>query len=147
MTNNFKDTQDTLRGIEFLKDRHSYFAKEFIRLAGEKTYQKSLDFYDDIMAKLKQELQTLPMGRRYSGTFYIRKPYTVPIQFEKIEGSAFIREDLVSWKIEPKDKSKEQFYGYHRVIYKKPDLNTEIKKEEAKLVYLEKPQIIEAEVI
>lgn len=138
MTNSFKYTKETLSGIEFLKDRHSYFAKEFIRLAGEKAYQKSLDFYDDILAKLKQELYTIPTGRRYSGTFYIRKPYSIPVEFEKIIGSAFIREDLVSWKIEPKDKTKANSYNYQKIIYKKPDLNTVIKKEEAKLVYLAK---------
>ena len=56
------------------------------------------------------------MGFRYAGTFYIKKPYSTEIEFEKYEGTLYMREDLVSWKIEEGRKGHEPFLN--RFIYR-----------------------------
>ena len=103
-----------------------------MRLGNQEHYDKTKKFYADVIAKLLAEMRSLPLGRRCSGTFYIRKPYSIAIAFQKIEGSAFMREDLVSWQIEGAENR-----GYCKMIFKKPDLNFPITKEDAKPVYME----------
>ena len=96
-----------------------------------------------MIAKLTEEMQSLPIGYRYVGTIYLKKPYAVPIQFEQIEGSAFMREDLISWQIEPFDSTKKQHYAsYFRTIYKRPDLQAEITRADTTPVYPQQEKAI-----
>ena len=84
--------------------------------------------------KLDEDLRKLPVGHRYSGTFYVRKPYTIPIESEKIEGSAFMREDLVTWK--PEEEGK-QFWelSYKKDIFRDPEMSVPIKREDGQPVF------------
>jgi hypothetical protein len=135
MQKSLKYTRDTLNSIEILKSKHEYLGKELIRVAGQDLYEQTSKYYDNVISKLTEEMRLLPIGYRYSGTFYLKKPYTVPIEFEKIEGSIFMREDLVSWQIESNGSNQNQTYAYHRSVFKKPELNTEIRKEDGVPVY------------
>ena len=63
---------------------------------------------------------------------YLKKPYTIPAEFEKCKGSLYMRENLVSWQIEKEDGKLD--YTYYRAVYKKPHGEL-IKREEAKPVY------------
>lgn len=75
---------------------------------------------------MKEKINTLPIGFRYEGIFYIKIPYTVETKFNKYDGSLFMREDLVSWKIESSGNGNESFYN--RSIYREPSLSSAIIK-------------------
>ena len=139
MSKSLKYSKDTLSSIQWLKDRHVHFEEEPIRLGGQKPYEQTTRFYTDVIKKLTDETRLLPIGYRHIGTFYLKKPYSVPIEFIKMEGSIFMREDLVSWQIEKTDDIKNQFYlgGYCRTLYKQPDLNTAFTREDAVPVYMD----------
>jgi hypothetical protein len=136
MDKSLKYTKETLNSIKLLQKKHEYFKKEFVRLIGQKSYEQVQNYYQEVITKLTEEIEQLPIGYRYTGVFYLKVPYVVPLQFEKIEGSAFMREDLVSWVIEPSDPTqKSKYFGYHRILYKEPDLKTELTKADTTPVY------------
>ena len=124
----------TLNSVRSLHDKYEYLEKEFVRLHGELEYKKIKDFYLESIDKLEQEKQALPIGFRYEGVFYVKVPYSMPLEVEKITGAAFMREDLVSWIIESglEDLSK---YGYCRIIYKDRKLQEEITRQDCEPVY------------
>ena len=132
MLRNLNHAKGVLNNIKFLQKRFNNIEKELIGLVGQQQYTNTKQFFDNAQAKLLESMRVLPAGHRYKGTFYVRKPYSVPVEFEKIDGAAFMREDLISWKIEG-DKNS----SYYRNIFKEPDLETEITKEDASLVYME----------
>lgn len=59
----------------------------------------------------------MPIGFRYTGTFYTKNSYTIPPTFEKHEGAVYMREDLMSWQIE-EEETENQGYTYRKNIYK-----------------------------
>ena len=129
-----KHILETIRNVKSLRDRHLYLQKDLVEIDGEENFSKMLIFYSNILEKLTREKYALPIGVRYTGTFYIKKPYSVPTEYVKIEGSAFLREDLVRWVIE----GVEQYKGsYFRAIYQHPHdkPGSEIAREDGKLVY------------
>ena len=107
--------------------------KDFVRLEGNVNYQKVKTHCENVVEKLKEEARLLPIGFRYTGKFYLKRPYTNPVEFEEVEGSAYQREDLVSWTIEG-DRERGQFY--HRAVFKEPNLNSEISRLDAEPVIL-----------
>lgn len=134
MQKSLKHLRETLGSIKWLKERHEYYAKELIRLGGEQRYKQTDLFYADVISKLREEIKELPIGYRYTGTFYLRKPYTLPVEFEEITGSVFMREDLVSWQLEKEDGRLD--YTYYRSVYKEPNMLSEVlTREEAEPVY------------
>ena len=77
-------------------------------------------------------MHKIPIGYRYTGIFYIKKAYTFPPAYEEINGSAFMREDLSSWKIENEERFK---FSHHRAIFREADDTIPIKREDAKPVF------------
>ncbi len=114
-------TQD---GIGWLKERHEFSKKELTRLMSDAQYNEVLAFYDGAISKLTEEINALPVGYRCEGTFYIRKPYSMPVEFMKVEGAIFMREDLVKWKVENDDENFA--YSYYDKVYKEPCLDADI---------------------
>jgi hypothetical protein len=86
-----------------------------------------------LISKLSNELQSLPIGYRYTGTFYLKKPYVSSATFEKYSGVIFMREDLISWQIE--SGKERQDYSYHQHIFKEPSTDSELTREDAEPVY------------
>jgi hypothetical protein len=86
-----------------------------------------------LISKLSNEVQSLPIGYRYTGIFYLKKPYVLPATFEKYSGVIFMREDLISWHIE--SGTERQDYSYHQHIFKEPSTDSELKREDAEPVY------------
>ena len=76
----------------------------------------------------------MPIGHRYTGTFYLKQAYSVPAQSVKITGSAYMKEDLVSWSLDA-DDPKMNDYSYHREIFKDKNLKTLIKRDDADPVF------------
>tara|TARA_B110000091_G_scaffold188887_1_gene210998 strand:- start:1327 stop:1776 length:450 start_codon:yes stop_codon:yes gene_type:complete len=130
MHNSRKNTIDALHSALFLKNRHEQLKEIFSNLTGEKSYKETIKYYDDLIISLKEKINTLPIGFRYEGIFYIKIPYTVETKFNKYDGSLFMREDLVSWKIESGGNGNESFYN--RYIYREPSLSSAIIKKHDK---------------
>jgi len=132
MLKNRKSIKDVIYHLRSILNRHRDLKTVLAPLEGETNYQQSLDFYTRSIAKLTAELDKLPIGYKYTGTFYIKKPYTVPTEYEKIVGEAFMREDLVSWTIFNEERACDI---YKREIFKEPNYNSKIEREEAELVF------------
>lgn len=133
MSKSRKYINSVISNIQFLKHKYENVKEDIIRVTSQIEYQRTIEHYDTLIAKLSDELLSLPIGYRYTGRFYIKKPYSIPIVFEEHYGTVYLREDLVSWQIdsgvEPKD------YYYHRTILKKPKEGFELKREDAEPVY------------
>lgn len=128
-----KYVKEDLKRIIWIKDKCKYLNRELIRLSGEEDYNKTLQYFDNAIAKLETEIKQLPIGYKYVGTFYIKKPYTPTLEFEKIEGSAYQREDLISWTITREDGKED--YAYYQRLFKEPNLEFEITRELAEPVF------------
>ncbi len=120
--------KQTAHNVDRLKETISKYTNDSNKIDEIQKYLNS------IAKKVSKKIIDMPLGHEYKGTFYIRKPYTVPTTSIKVVGAAYMREDLVSWSIEAKDESL-NLYGYYRDIFKDPDLTQPISREEAKPVF------------
>ena len=118
--------ENFISSFEFLKNSLEEYMPE-----GTEDYLQNLK---GCLNKLGEDLRKLPVGHRYSGTFYVRKPYTIPIESEKIDGSAFMREDLVTWKQEEEGKKFWEL-AYKKNIYRDPELRIPIEREDGQPVF------------
>jgi len=92
------------------------------------------EYVESVMTKLKERVAELPIGHRYTGTFYVKKPYTLPSESVKLKGSAFMQEDLVSWTIQSEDEYAKNLY-YVRSIFKDKGMKTLLKREDGEAVF------------
>ena len=126
------DIINLLASIKHTKERYVYFEKEFISLSNEAEYNRTVEHYDQLILALTKEIYELPIGYRYTGTYYLKKPYTIPAEFEEGYGSLYMKENLVSWQIEKEPGVCD--YAYYRAVFKKPN-GAQITKEDAEPVY------------
>lgn len=131
-----KYIQSLISSIEAIKSRYEYIKKDVISLTQPKDYEAVIGHYDQLLEMLNQELISLPIGFRYTGTFYMKNSYPIPGKFEKYEGTLYMKEDLVSWQVE--EGLGRPDYGYHRNIFKEPKLGTELTRDDAIPVYATK---------
>lgn len=115
-----------------MKETYVSKKKDIIEFSDQTEYDRTIKHYDDLIATLTKEIQMLPIGYRYTGTYYLKKPYTMPPEFEENIGSLFMRENLVSWQVE-KEPGKYE-YSYYRAVFKKP-YGVLITREDAEPVY------------
>lgn len=120
--------------IEYNKDKYVFLKDKIISLSTQSEYDRTIKHYDDLIEALEKEIKTLPIGYRYTGTYYIKKPYIIPAEFEEHKGSIFMKENLVSWQIEKEPGVLE--YPYYRAVFKKP-FGDYLTKEDGKPVYVE----------
>lgn len=132
VSKNRKSIINLINNIRFILNKHEHLKEDLLYLEGEEKHQQILEFYARIIAKLTKQLNKLPIGYRYTGTFYIRKAYTFPTAYEKIIGSAFMREDLCSWAIENEERFK---FGYRREIFSAANDKMQIERENAEPVF------------
>ena len=128
--------RDMQYSMESIKIRNEYLKEEFIKLSGEKEYKKLINIYDTAIAKLAKEMESLPVGYRYTGIFYVKVPYSMPIEYEKINGTLFMREDLVSWRVESGVDDVDN-RGYIRTAFKSPKGVNEITRKDCEPVFKE----------
>lgn len=128
-----KNLYSTMLSIGSLKNKYEYVAHDIKRTTSHDEYEQTIKHYDKVIANLTKELMSMPIGYRYTGTFYIKNSYTIPTTFTKHDGVVFMREDLVSWQIEEGLDRPDS--AYHRNIYKEPREGAELKKEDAEAVY------------
>ncbi len=86
------------------------------------------------MQQLQAKIINLPLGHRFTGTYYLREPYSNPVRITKIEGSAYLREDLVSWEVEPDGQPSER-YGYFRQLYHDPQCQRMLQRDDGEPVF------------
>jgi hypothetical protein len=133
MSNDRKNAERVLSDLKSLKERYKYLEKEVIDLSSETEYEQTIHYYDKLIINITNKLLSFPIGYRYIGAFYLKKPNIIPSEFEKHEGAVFMREDLVSWLIEKGLESPDP--SYHRNVYKEPRDGAELKREDANPVY------------
>ena len=89
---------DNLHSLQQM--RHSL---KFLTESGNKEnlddYNGILRHLDAVDERLLHEIRESPIGYRYTGTFYILKSSFIPRTYDKVNASAFMRENLVSWEI------------------------------------------------
>lgn len=121
--------------LKRVKDALERNQETLVEMGGETGYTSSMDYLSTVIAALYEKKPTLPTGYRFTGTFYVREPYSDPTSSIEIKGSAFMREDLVSWAIEEGENTTNQFY--FRDIYRDKERQTVIRREDAQPVYAE----------
>ena len=132
-----KVVSDRRYALRVIRNKVEYLKHEFTEMDELDSYATIVRLLQDIEDKQSKDMETLPIGIRYEGTFYIRNAFDRDNPKTKIEGSAFMREDLVKWKIEKSIADIHNPYAYISDIFKDENLTQKIKKEEAKLVYKE----------
>jgi len=133
---NIKKDIDTLRNILHLINHKKPL---LIQESSEKDLEKVTDYLQSIITKLEDKRQKMPIGYRYTGTFYLKKLFPFPSEVLKIKGSAFVREHLVSWELESED-SYAKSIGYVRTVYKDKALQKPLTKDDAVPVFEEKSE-------
>ena len=128
---NLKADISTLNQITHLLN---YKKKTFVEQSSEADFNKAFDYVNKTIAKLEDKRQKLPIGHRYTGVFYLKKPYTIPSEAVKIKGSAFVREDLVMWTIESDDEYAESVY-YVREVYLSKEMTVKLTREDCGAVF------------
>ena len=133
MSKSRKYINSIMSNIQFLKFKYENAQEDIIRMTSQAEYERTIKHYDLLIEKLSEELLALPIGYRYTGRFYLKKPYSIPVIFEEHYGVIYMREDLVSWQIESGVEPPN--YSYHRTIFKKPEEGFELKREDSEPVY------------
>jgi hypothetical protein len=123
-----------LHNLKTLKDNYQQILKDMSELIDIENV-KFKDPFSELIEILKKEKESLPIGYRYTGHFYMKQSCYNSDQFTKYDGVLFMREDLVSWLIEngvePPDPC------YHRNVFKEPKYGCELTKEDAEPVFEE----------
>ena len=128
---NLKADISTLNQITHLLN---YKKKAFIEQSSEDDFNSTLDYVNKTIAKLEDKRQKLPIAHRYTGVFYLKKPYTIPSEAVKIKGSAFVREDLVMWTVDSEDEYVKNVY-YVREVYLNKEMTVRLRREDCEEVF------------
>ena len=114
--------------------------KEIIRLSSEQSYKMQVKAFEGEKEKLEALIKTQPTGHRYTGTFYVKDTYKTPVVYEKVEGSIFMREDLIKWQIEGK---LDRVWGYPHAVFKDDKGRAIFEREDGQPVYESDTQEVE----
>jgi hypothetical protein len=137
MTAQRKNLKTDIDTLDRILDLINYKKDAFVEYSSESELKKLVDYVNKTKANIEKKRQSLPIGHRFTGTFYLKKPYTVPSEAVKIKGSAFMPEHLVSWKIESDDEYAKNLW-YVRDVYKDKDLKERVKREDGEAVFEDK---------
>ncbi|OIN82977.1 hypothetical protein [Francisella sp. TX07-6608] len=132
-----KKIQADINHLNRVIDLYNYKKDIFISKSSEEQYQLTYKYLQSVLQVTEQDLQKIPIGHKYTGIFYLRKNnYNGTFDILKINGSAFMREDLVSWSLEADDEYIRNIC-YVRDIYKDKKLKNIIKREDGKPIFEE----------
>ena len=125
-----------LSSIQSLKRKYEYEQKDIVKLTSDQDYQQTINHFNSLITKLSEELSSLPIGYRYQGKYFLKKPYSISVIFTEHDGALYMREDLISWQIESGVEPKD--YAYHRTIFKRPceEPDAIITRQDTEPVYL-----------
>lgn len=135
MMGNRKKLLAELSGIKRIEELYEYRKSVFIDNSTAAEYEEMLVYIETVISKLKRKINKAPIGYQYTGTFYIRK-INMDQTVERIEmsGTAFMREDIVSWKIDSDHEYSKNLY-HVREIFKDPACKETISREECEPVF------------
>lgn len=133
MTKSLKSLRAELYTLQLILQNTKSREECFVRYSDQERYGLFLEYIQGTCMALEKEIHSLPIGYEYTGSFYIKKPYIVPAEVIKVEGTAFMREDLVSWTIKSDDPQIEEF-SYFRNIYKDERCQNRVERDDAKPV-------------
>ena len=120
--------------IEYLQFQFDGIRTEISERAGHDEYDRIANTLTNTIKKLDSEIKVLPLRHEYRGTFYIRKPYTQPLQSIKVEdGVASMRECLVTWEVRDKDNN---YIVATRDIFRNDGLTDRIVREDGVAVFV-----------
>ena len=101
-----KNLKATSSKIDYIKLQLNGVKDAIIERAGGNQFDNIVNTLNETVEQIEDEIKSLPLRHEYKGTFYIRKPYTQPLQSIKVEdGVASMRECLVTWEIRDKDNN------------------------------------------
>ena len=137
MTAQRKNLKTDIDTLDRILDLINYKKEAFVEYSSESELKKLIDYVNKTKAKIENKRQSLPIGHRFSGTFYLKKPYTVPSEAVKIKGSAFMPEHLVSWRIESDDEYAKNLW-YVRDVFKDKAMKERVKREDGEPLFEDK---------
>ena len=129
-----KQIKSDLEALNRILSNYAYKKTKIIELSSDNDYNKATEYVQSMVNKLEADLKQAPIGHRYTGTFYVKRPYSIPYESVKLKGAAFMREDLISWVIESDDEDVKNLY-YVRDVYKDKDMKVRIKREDGEAVF------------
>ena len=127
-----KRLKEDVYRLESLLRNLGYTKELLVSLKGDESFEQHQAYLESAIDDCKKKAQELPIGHRYTGKFFVKKPYTIPAEYECHEGSLFMREDLVTWQ---REIEGEQYQPWQRVVYKDLETMTEIKRSDGQPVF------------
>lgn len=119
--------------IERMIEQCNYNKDTLIATLGDEELERIIEKFTDSVELLEKEIQDMPVHHEYQGTFYLRKPYTEPMQvIEVVNGKIIMREDLITWSIYYPGG---EYYGMSRFVYKDNELKQLFKREDGYPMY------------
>ncbi|WP_100550349.1 hypothetical protein [Caedibacter taeniospiralis] len=88
------DIQNIKRIIELIMQKE----KVLIDYSGEEKFKKVISYFNEAIVCFEKKKDSLPIGYRYTGIFYTKKPYTYPVESVKNKETLFMPEHLSSWE-------------------------------------------------
>ena len=127
-----KELNSYVKQLQSLLRTHDYNKDTLIETSGQEAFEAYQAYIESAIEKCKIEIKKLPIGHRYTGKYFVKKPYTSPAEYECIEGSLFMREDLITWQRESKE---DDFPVWHKVAYQDLKSRKQITRQDGQPVY------------
>ena len=130
-----KRLKGEINHISRLIDLYIY-KKDFIASkSSQDECDATLEYLESVLKQAQKDYDAMPSGHRYTGTLYVRKVnYDNTVDRVKMDGSAFVREDLISWRITSDHEYAKNLY-YIRDVYKDKNFKEPIKREDCEPVF------------
>jgi hypothetical protein len=130
-----KEIDLTISAIDRVKTELTRKETQILNISEEGVYREKIDYLTSLIKKCERKKKKLPLGNVFKGTFYINRPYAVPQETIKINGSAYMREDLVTWQLMESDNELTKHLCGPRDIFRDSERRIRITREECEPVY------------
>ena len=127
-----KNLKATSSKIDYIKLQLNSVIDSIEDRAGESQAKNMMTTIDNVINQLNSDIEALPIRHEFVGSFYIRKPYTQPMESIKVNGKAIMRESLVSWEVY---NDEDKYIGLCREIFKDDRLRHRILREDGVAVF------------
>lgn len=128
-----KNLKATASKIDYIRLQLNGVKDAIIERAGGTQFDNIINTLNETVEQIEDEIKSLPLRHEYRGTFYIRKPYTQPLQSIKVEeGIAKMREDIATWEVRDKDNN---YIVGTRDIFRDDGLTDCITREEGTAIF------------
>ena len=127
-----KELNSYVKQLQSLLRTHDYNKDTLVETSGQEAFEAYQAYIESAIEKCKAEIKKLPIGHRYTGKYFVKKPYTSPAEYECVEGSLFMREDLITWQ---RESEEDEFPVWHKVAYRDLKNWDQIKRQDGQPVY------------